>query len=98
MDHYNIIQEYMEVCPWSMTLKLLHSVFFTTSIFPFNDTLFTNDDFAPAKSFSYTMHIPESFPTEVPISPLATSNVSDLEMSSNKSDSAESMATDAPAA
>ena len=98
MDRYNIIQEYMEIRPWSMTPKVLHSVFSTTGIFLFNDTLFTNNDFAPAKSFSHTMHVPESFPTEVPTSPLATSDVSDLEMSSNESDSAESVDTDAPAA
>jgi hypothetical protein len=65
IDYYNIIQEYMEVCPWSMTPKLLHSVFSTTSIFLFNDTFFTNNDFAPAKSFSHTMHVPKSFPTKV---------------------------------
>jgi hypothetical protein len=98
MDHYNIIQEYMEICLWSMTPKLLHSAFSTTGIFLFNDTLFTNHDFAPVKSFSHMMHIPESFPTEVPTSPLAASDVSDLKMSSNESDSAESVATDAPAA
>ena len=88
----------MEIRPRSITPKLLHSAFSTTGIFPFSNTLFTNNDFAPMKSFSYTMHIPESFPTEVPTSPLATSDVSDLEMSSNESDSAESVATDAPAA
>ena len=81
-----------------MTPKLLHSVFSTTGIFPFDDTLFTNNNFAPVKSFSYTMHIPKSFPTEVLTSPLAASDVSDLEMSSNESDSAESVAADTPAA
>jgi hypothetical protein len=98
MDCYNIIQEYMEIHPWSMTPKVLHSVFSTTGIFLFNDTLFTNNDFAPAKSFSHTMHVPESFPTEVPTSPLAASDVSDLEMLSSKSNSAESIGADAPAA
>jgi hypothetical protein len=88
----------MEIRLQSMTPKLLHLAFSTTGIFLFNDTLFTNDDFAPTKSFSYTMHVPESFPTEVPTSPLAASDVSDLEMSSNESNSAESMAADAPAA
>ena len=98
MDHYNIIQEYMKICPWSITPKLLHSVFSTIGIFPFNNTLFTNNDFAPMKSFSHTMHVPKSFPTKVPTSPLATSNVPDLKMSSNESDSAESMAIDTPTA
>jgi hypothetical protein len=88
----------MEVCPQSMTLKLLHLVFSTTGIFPYNDTLFTDIDFAPAKSFSHTMHVPQSFPPEVLTSSPIASNVSDVEMSSNESDSAESVAADAPAA
>jgi hypothetical protein len=98
MDQYNIIQEYMEIHPWSMTPELMHSAFSTTGIFPFNDTLITNDDFALAKSFSHTMHIPKSFPTKVPSSPPVVSDVSDLETSGNESDPAESIATDAPAA
>jgi len=98
MDHYNIIQEYMEIHPQLMTPKLLHSAFSTTGIFLFNDTLFTNDNFASAKFFSHMMHVSESFPTEVPTSPLAASDVSDIEMSSNKSNSPESVAADAPVA
>ena len=88
----------MEICLWSMTPKLMHLAFSTTGIFPFNDTLFTNDDFAPVKSFSYIMHIPKSFPTEVPSSPPVVSDVSDLKTLGNKSDPAESIATDASAA
>jgi hypothetical protein len=97
MDRYNIIPEYMEVHLRSMTPTLLHLVFFTTGIFPFNDTLFTNNDFAPAKSFSHMMHIPQSFPPKVQSSSPAASDVSDVEMSSDESDSTESMAADAPA-
>jgi hypothetical protein len=98
MDHYNIIQEYMEIHPWSMTPKLLRSAFSTTGTFPFNDALFTDNDFASAKSFSYTMHVPMSFPVEVPSSPpFVLSDFSDLETSGNNSNSAESMAVDAPA-
>ena len=81
-----------------MTPKLMRSAFSTTGIFLFNDTLFTNDNFTPAKSFSHTMCVPKSFPTKVPSSPPVVSNVSDLEMSGNKSNHAESIATDAPAA
>src|SRR5712671_5443642 len=98
MDRYNIIQEYMEICPRSMTPKLLHSAFSTIGIFLFNNTLFTNNNFASVKSFSHMMHIPESFPTEVPTSPLAASDVSDIEMLSNESNSPESVAADAPVA
>jgi hypothetical protein len=81
MDQYNIIQEYMEIRPQSMTPELMHSAFSTTGIFPFNDALFIDDNFAPAKSFSHTMHIPKSFPAEVPSSPPVVSDVSDLETS-----------------
>src|SRR6266851_281717 len=88
----------MEVHPQSMTLKLLHSAFSTTGIFLYNDTLFTDIDFAPAKSFSHMMHVPQSFPPEVLTSSPIASNVSDVEMSSDESDSAESMAADTPAA
>jgi len=98
MDHYNIILEYMEVHLRSMTPKLLHSAFSTTGIFPYNDTLFTDIDFAPAKSFSHTMHVPQSFPPEVLTSSPIASDVSNVEMSSDESDSAESVAADAPAA
>jgi hypothetical protein len=98
MDRYNIILEYMEVCPRSMTLKLLRSAFSTTGIFPYNDALFTDIDFAPAKSFSHMMHVPQSFPPEVPTSSPIASDVSNVEMSSDESDSAESVAADAPAA
>jgi hypothetical protein len=94
MDRYNIIQEYMEIRPRSMTPELLRSAFSTTGIFPFNNALFTDDDFAPAKSFSYTMHVPLSFPAEVPSSPPGvSSDFSDLETSGNES----TAAVDAPA-
>ena len=61
----------MEIHLWLITPKLLHLAFSTTGIFPFNNTLFTNDDFTPAMSFSHTMHIPKTFPAEVPSSPLS---------------------------
>jgi hypothetical protein len=98
MDRYNIILEYIEVHLRSMTPKLLRLAFSTTGIFPYDDTLFTNIDFAPAKSFSHTMHVPQSFPPEVLTSSPIASNVSDVEMSSDESNSAESVAADAPAA
>jgi hypothetical protein len=99
MDQYNIIQEYMEIHLRSMTPKLMHLAFSTTGIFPFNDALFIDNNFAPAKSFSHTMHIPESFPAEVPSSPPVALDVSDLETLGNESesDAAESMAADDPA-
>ena len=77
-----------------MTPKLMHLAFSTTGIFPFNDTLFTDNDFAPAKSFSHSMHTPTSFPLEVPSSPPISSDLSDLEMSDNESSAAECVAAD----
>ena len=81
-----------------MTPELMHSAFATTGIFLFNDTLFTNDDFAPARSFSHTMHAPISFPPKVPSSPPLASDLSDCEMSDDESSAAESVAADAPEA
>ena len=40
-----------------MTLKLLHLAFSTIGIFLYNDTLFTDINFASAKSFFHTMHV-----------------------------------------
>ncbi len=88
----------MEIRPRLMTPKLLRSAFSTTGIFAFNNTLFTDDDFTPAKSFSHTIHIPKSFPAEVPSSPpVVLSDFSDLKTLGNESNAAESMAVDAPA-
>jgi hypothetical protein len=81
-----------------MMPKLLCSVFSIIGIFPFNDTLFTDDDFTPVKSFSNSMHIPQSFPAEVLTSSPTASDASDIELSSNESDSAEDVAEDTPAA
>ncbi len=53
---------------------------------------------ATGQATATTASVPESFPTEVPTSPLAASDVSDIEMSSNKSNSPESVAADAPVA
>jgi hypothetical protein len=94
MNQYNIISEYMEIHPHSMTPELMCSAFSTTGIFPFNDALFTDDDFTPTKSFSHLMHAPTSFPLEVPSSPPISSDLSDLEMSDNESSAAEGVATD----
>jgi hypothetical protein len=88
----------MEIRLQSMMPELLRLAFSITGIFPFNDTLFTDDDFAPAKSFSNSMHVPQSFPAEVPTSSPTASDASDMELSSNESDSAEDVAEDAPAA
>ena len=51
MDCYNIIQEYMEIRPQLITLKLLHSAFSTTGIFPFNDTFLLTTTLLPQSPF-----------------------------------------------
>jgi len=51
MDCYNIIQEYMEIRPQSMTLKLLHSAFSTIGIFPFNNTFLLTTTLLPQSPF-----------------------------------------------
>ena len=58
------------------------------------DALFTNNDFAPTKSFFHSMHTPTSFPLKVPSSPPISSNLSNLEMSDNKLSAAECVAAD----
>jgi hypothetical protein len=98
MNHYNIIQEYLEIRSQSMMPELLHLAFSITGTFPFNNTLFTNNDFAPVKSFSNSMHVSQSFLAEVPTSFPAASDASNMKLSSNKSNSVENVAKDAPAA
>ena len=78
--------------------ELLHSAFSITGTFPFNNTLFTNNDFAPVKSFSNLMHVSQSFLAEVLTSFPAASDASDMKLLSNESNSAKNMAKDAPAA
>jgi hypothetical protein len=78
--------------------ELLHLAFSIIGTFLFNNTLFTNNDFAPIKSFSNSMHVSQSFPAEVPTSFPAASDASDMKLSSNKSNSAENVAKDAPIA
>jgi hypothetical protein len=89
MDRYNIIEEYMLVRPASMTPKLMASAFSSTGIFPFNPNIFTDHDFAPAKSFSSFAFAPESFPCEVASSSPIPSNNGDMSNSEAESDSDE---------
>src|SRR6266850_1603222 len=52
MDRYNLVEEYMLVRSKSMTHELLRLAFTVMGIFPFNANIFSNEDFAPAKSSS----------------------------------------------
>ena len=76
IDRYNVIPKYMQVHMASMTLELISSAFSCTGIYPFNPKVFTNEDFAPAKTFSIALHVPTSFPADVPSSSPISSDVS----------------------
>jgi hypothetical protein len=93
MDRYNIVDEYMSVRSKSMTPKLLRSAFAATGIFPFNPNIFSDEDFAPAKSSSLSMHLPKDFPPEVASSSPIASDVSDLEIDSDDESDTEAEAT-----
>jgi DDE superfamily endonuclease len=86
MTRHNVIQEYMMVCSASMTPELCSSAFSYTGIYPFNPNIFTDDDFAPTKSFSNSMHAPQTFPAEAPSSSPLPSDLSNCDISSEGSD------------
>ena len=64
-----------------MTSDLFWLAFSYTEIYPFNSTIFTNNAFVPAKSFSVLMHAPKTFPNEAPSSSPLFFNMSDLDKS-----------------
>lgn len=86
MTRYNVIQEYMKVRSASMTPELCRSAFSCTGIYPFKADIFTEEDFAPAKSFSTSKHVPRTFPSEAPSSSPLPSDLSDLDCSSSGDD------------
>ena len=86
MTCYNVIQEYMKVRSMSMTPELCRSAFSCTGIYPFKANIFTEEDFAPAKSFSTSKHVPRTFPAEAPSSSPLPSDLSDLDCSSSSDD------------
>ena len=87
INRYNVIPEYMKVHAKSMTPELFCSAFSCTGIYPFNSSIFVDDDFAPAKSFSISMHAPTSFPNEAPSSSPLPSDMSDCDASMDDHDS-----------
>ena len=66
----------MQVRMASMTPELISSAFSCTGIYPFNPKVFTDEDFAPAKTFSIASHVPMSFPADVPSSSPFSSDMS----------------------
>ena len=87
MTRYNVIQEYMQVRSQSMTPDLCCSAFTCTGLFPFNPDVFTAENFAPAKSYSTSMHAPKTFPAEAPSSSPCPSDLSDIDSSSDSEES-----------
>ncbi|KAF5337848.1 hypothetical protein D9611_015117 [Ephemerocybe angulata] len=53
------------VRPPCFTTELVEKAFEKTGIYPLNPDVFTDADFAPSKSFSSKMHVPESFPDDI---------------------------------
>jgi hypothetical protein len=60
-----------------ITPELIQKAFKKTSIYPLDPSVFTDKDFAPSLVYSTTAHLPASYPSEIPSSPMAAS--SDLE-------------------
>ena len=94
MNRYNVIPEYMKVRTASMTAELFRTAFSCTGIFPLNPSIFTDEDFAPAKSFSTSMHTPITFPSEAPSSSPLPSDLSDCDTSMDDSNSDSDMSVD----
>jgi len=78
MDRYNIIPEYMQVRSASITPDLIRTSFSCTGIYPFNPNVFSDVDFAPARSFSTIPQVPRSFPSDIPSSSPLPSDMSDI--------------------
>jgi DDE superfamily endonuclease len=90
MNRHNVIPEYMKVRAACMTPELMRSAFSSTGIYPFNPDIFTDEDFAPAKTFSTIPHVPSSFPADIPSSSPDPSNASDSAPSGEGEDEAQS--------
>jgi hypothetical protein len=78
MDRYNIVHEYVKI-RGVITPDLIRKSFEKTGIYPFNPTIFTDADYAPSMASSIIVHVPSSFPPEIPSSPPA--RMSDIEES-----------------
>jgi len=70
VNHYNVVQAYMESRSEYMTSNLIKKAFKSSGISPLNPEIFTEEDYAPSQQFSIVAHVPKSFPTEVPSSPM----------------------------
>jgi len=79
MNCYNVIPKYMQVRAACMIPELIHLAFSCTGIYPFNSHIFTDANFAPARSFSTIPQVPHSFPTDIPSSSPLPSDASDFD-------------------
>jgi len=95
MNHHNVIPKYMQVCTACITPELIHLAFSYTGIYPFNSHIFTDADFAPARSFSTIPQAPHSFPTDIPSSSPLPSNASDFDLDGVSDESEDQSDTEA---
>ena len=84
VNHYNVIQEYMEVWKQFVTPELIRMLFLKMGIYSINLGVFTKEDFAPSQVLSTIVHVPSSFPLDVLTSDPAIP--SDAKMESSESD------------
>jgi len=71
VDHYNFIPEYLAICKKVITPDLIIKAFWKTGIFPFNPSIFSEQDFGPSMVLSSTLHLLSSYPNPTPFSPPA---------------------------
>ena len=84
VDRYNMVHAYLKVRE-VITPDLIKKSFAKTGIYPFNPSIFTDENFAPSMASSTVAHVPPSYPDEVPSSPPAVFS-SDLEAKDDASD------------
>ena len=72
IDHYNFIHEYTLI-HHIITPELIQKSFKNTGLYPLDSSVFTNKDFALSLASSITVHVPLSYPVDVPSSPIVAS-------------------------
>src|SRR6266404_2442588 len=71
LNRHTVIPAYVEGT-WSvMTKDLIKKALKKVGLYPIDCTVFTEQDFAPSKVTSVIVHVPDSFPNNVPLSDLA---------------------------
>jgi len=71
VDCYNFIPEYLAIQNKVVTPDLITKAFQKTGIFPFDPSIFSEQDFGPSMASSPILHLPSSYPNPTPSLPLA---------------------------